>query len=105
MSFDARFAVTGKHKGYNYESITVTDAPIGFTASILLTSPPPKRALITAETAQLRYRYDGTDPASDEGHPLNPMDVLVLEGVKNLKNFKAIRTGDTSAVLKVTFER
>ena len=34
MSLDARFAVVGKHKGFDYESITIADTAKGFTASI-----------------------------------------------------------------------
>ena len=103
---DQRLAVVGKYKAYNYESITVTDTAIGLTASILNTTIKPKRAFLTIETAQLRYRYDGTDPTDTEGHILNPVvNYLIIEGWHNLNNFKAIRTGAISGVIKVSYER
>ena len=107
MSFDARLAVIGKHKAYNYEELTITGAGggIGFTASILNTQTPPKRVYVTCETAQCRFRYDGTAPTSSVGHPLNPFDQIYVEGLSNMKNFKAIKTGSTSALLRCTFER
>ena len=106
MSHDARLTIIGKLAGYDYESITIdnTSGGIGFTASKLTTTPRPKRLYITAETAQMRYRYDGTAPTAIEGHILNPSDILTIEGIHNMNNFKAIRTGATSGVIKVTYE-
>ncbi len=107
MSYDARFAVIGKHKGYDYEELSVdgTVGGIGFTKTILNTQVPPKRVYITAETAQCRFTYDGTAPTTTVGHPFNPFDTMYIEGLKNMQNFKARRTGITSAKLICTFER
>ena len=107
MSFDARFAVIGKHKGYDREDITVdnTVGGVGFTAAKLNTQVPPKRIYITVETAQCRFLYDGTAPTSTKGHPLNPFDTLYIEGLQNMQNFRAIKTGITSAKLICTYER
>lgn len=96
------------YNGFAYESVTVAN-----TAQLLtLATYRPnrddsaaKRAVITCETAQIRYRYDGTDPTSSEGHILNSNDVLTLVGAGNIEKFRAIRTGATSGVLKVTYER
>lgn len=104
MSFDARLAVIGKHKGYNYEKIDVEGEAIGLTSSILDTKPAPKRAFITSETARMRYRYDGEDPEATEGHILDPQDILTIEGIVNLTNFKVIRVSN-SGVLRVSYER
>ncbi len=106
MSYDARQTVIGKLSGYDYESITVdnTSGGVGFTVGKLTTTPRPKRVYISVETAQVRYRYDGTAPIATEGHILNPMDILTISGIHNMNNFKAIRTGATSGVLKVTYE-
>lgn len=102
---DSRLAVLGKYKCYDYESITVTNTAIGLTVSKLYTTPKPKRVFISPETAQMRYRYDGNNPTNTEGHILNPIvNYLIIEGWHNLVNFKAIRTGTTSGVLKVSYE-
>ena len=105
--------IAGLFQPYDYESVTVTDSATALTASKYKDSGSVStnaqrgaaRAVITVETAQLRYRYDGTAPTSTEGHILNINDVLVLVGPDALANFQGIRTGGTSAVLKVTYER
>jgi hypothetical protein len=103
---DARLAVIGKYKAYDYESIIVADSAVGLTSSKLNTTLKPKRAFISLETAQVRYRYDGSNPTDIEGHILNPVvNYLVVEGYHNLVNFKAIRTGATSGTLRVTYEK
>ena len=87
MSYDARFAVIGKHKGYDYEELTIGDTAggIGFTKSILNAQVPPKRVYITAETAQCRFTYDGvTAPTTTVGHPFNPFDTMYVEGIQNI---------------------
>ena len=83
-----------------YESITVADAAIGFTA---LTYGTATHAYITVETAQIRFRIDGTNPTSSEGHILNVGDALELNSAADLVTFKAIRTGAVSGVIKVTY--
>ena len=106
MSFDARLSIIGKHKGYDYEELTI-DATVGgkgFTTSKLATQPSPKRIYITVETAQCRFCYDNTAPTSSVGHPLNPFDTLYIEGLQNMKNFRAIRTGNNNAKLVCTYE-
>ncbi len=102
---DARQHTIGKLKGYDMEEITVANTAIGLTAAKLITNPKPKEAFIFCETAQLRYFYDGSTPTSTSGIPLNPFDSIRMKGYSNLNNFKAIRTGVTSAKLTVIYER
>lgn len=104
---DARQHEIGKLFGYDTEEITITSAEggIGLTASKLTTSPKPKEVFIQCETAQCRYYYDGTVPTSSSGFLLNPLDTVRIKGVSNLANFRAIRTGSTSAKLTVCYER
>ena len=92
---------------FAFESITVADSAIGCTAATVSPAGAPGsvRAVMTLETAQVRYRYDGTNPTSSEGHLLEIGETLVLEGAANIDRFRAIRTGSTSGVLKVTYER
>lgn len=106
MSFDNRLTVIGKHRGYDREDITVdnTAGGVGFDVTILNTSPAPKRIYVTCESAQCRFTYDGTAPTTSLGHVLNPMDSLYVEGLQNMRNFRAIRTGTTSAKLVCTYE-
>ena len=93
---------------FNHESITVADAAIGFTAGTITPAAPDRpahRALVTAETAQMRYTYDSTTPSPTVGHLLEVGDVLEIEGISNVSNFRAIRVGATSGNLRCTFER
>ena len=87
--------------GNDYESVTVADTAIGCTAA---KAARAELAFITAETAQMRFRYDGTAPTATEGHVLEPGETLTLKGTLNVQNFLAIRTSATSGVLRITYE-
>lgn len=101
--------VTGQDlTAFDYEAITVADTSVGFTAATITpggTARPAHRAHVTAETAQMRYRYDGTAPTATEGHLLEVGDVLTIEGINNVSNARFIRTGATSGTIRCTFER
>jgi len=88
-----------------YESITVATASIGLTAANLIADGivRPKRAYCTLETAQIRFRVDGSAPTTSEGHIMDIGGRLILETHEELKNFRAIRTGATSGVLKCSY--
>ena len=86
----------------NYESITVADTAIGLTSD---TYGSATKAEMTLETAQIRVRKDGTDPTAAEGHPVEIGDIITLNSAADIATFKAIRTGGTSGVLKVTYSR
>jgi len=89
-----------EYDAYAYESITVTNTAIGFITSNALNC---KVVFMTVEQAQLRFRMDGTDPTSTEGHILDVGDSFTISAINSIRLFKAIRTGSTSAVLKVTY--
>jgi len=92
---------------YDFESITVANAAIGLTAAKLKpdSAPPPIAALLTLETAAIRFRVDGTDPTASEGHLMSAGDQLTLSSINQLRKFRAFRDTDTSGVLKVTYIR
>lgn len=85
-----------------YESVTITDSAISLTSATYLTST---KAEMTLETAQIRVRKDGSDPTSSEGHIVDIGDVIVINSAADLATFKAIRTGSTSGVLKITYSK
>lgn len=85
-----------------YESLTVAATAVGLAFA---DAGAAERALMTLETGQIRFRYDGVSPTASEGHLMEIGDVFVLEGGGNLAAFEAIRTGGTSGVLKITYER
>lgn len=92
-----------------YEAITVTDAAIGLTAEKIKPSTgayaglEARGALLTLETADIRFRLDGTAPTAGEGHYLVAGDSILVLGTQSLKQFQAIRTGVDSGVLRVTY--
>jgi len=94
--------------GFAHESITVTGTAIGFTTGKWRptgSDPQSVRAFITAHAGMMRYRYDGSDPTDSSGHLLGSGDSIEIEGYVNVSQFKAIRVGDVSGVLDVTYER
>ena len=94
-------------QGFATEAITVDDTSGGvrLTASNVIATPPAKTALITVESAQIRWLDDGTAPTSTTGHVANPTDVIALDNVGRLFTFRAIRTGASSATIRVSYYR
>ena len=89
---------------YAREAITVATSSIGLSAEFV-TQGPAVRAVLSLETAQIRFAYDGDAPTSTAGHLMDPGDVITLEGAQSISRFRAIRTGGTSGVLTVTYEK
>lgn len=92
---------------YAHESITVSKTAVGLTESniskaINLFGREVSLVTCTLETATIRYTWDGTTPTSSVGHLLNVGDKIFLDKDDAIK-FKAIRTGTTNGVLKVTY--
>lgn len=90
-----------------YEALTVTSSATPFTAA---TAANARAATCTLEgTATLRYRYDGTDPTSTEGHLMTtpsataPVPLTIL-GRNNVNRFRAIATAG-NATLRCTYLR
>ena len=98
--------IAGRFEAYAYESITVSTTVKRLTlAKIQDDDGRAKRVQITNEDNQLRYRYDGEDPTSSEGHVLNPFDTLELTTTTNITNLRMIRKGSSDAKIRCTFER
>jgi len=99
------FIRTGFREPFDFESITVSGTVVTLTASKLSPSgvQPPISALLSLETAAIRYRLDEVDPTTSEGHLLTSGDVLLLESITALRQFKAIKDTDDDATLKVSY--
>jgi len=87
---------------YAFEQVTVdnTAGGKGLTAA---TYDASKRAVITVETAQIRYRADGGAPTTTVGHIADIGDTIELESASEIANFKAIRTGANSGLISVSY--
>lgn len=90
-------------EGVSYEEITVTNAVIGFTAAFLTTAPQPKGAVLTLETAAIRWRVDGGNPTGAVGHLMAVGDSIVLHGANNMSYFRAFRGTGVNGSLRVTY--
>lgn len=70
-------------------------------------------AKITIETAAIRYTEEGTAPTSvtgagsgaNLGHVAAANDIIYLDGLNALRNFKAIRDTAGNATIEVTYYR
>lgn len=60
------------------------------------------KAVITIETAQIRYWVDGSNPTSSDGHLSNIGDAIVLDSPGQVYNFKAYGVGGT-AKLQISY--
>ena len=99
--------VASKLQAFNAERVTV-DATVGgvsLTPAKYLVVPQAKAADFTVESAQIRYNTDGTAPTSTTGRVANPTDYISLNNPSEIENFKAIRTGSTSATIHVIYYR
>jgi len=85
-----------------HEAVTVAGTAIGFTAATMAGS---EFAVVTVETAAVRYSLDSTAPTTTTGHSLEVGDVLQLDNREQLANFKAIRRDGVSATLHCTYGR
>lgn len=94
---------------YAYEAITVSTTAVGFTATTITPTSaslrPATAAIITLETADIRYRYDGTNPTATEGHAAASGSTIVVRGANNVLRFRMIRSGASDATARVTYLR
>jgi hypothetical protein len=75
------------HSGTVSDTV-VTLVDLGFTLKELQTYDAVH---LTGVGGALRYRYEGGDPASDEGHLMENRASIVLYGTENLQNLAMIR--------------
>lgn len=95
--------------GFAHEALTIdnTAGGIALTAATYAPAGAPGavRAVLTLETAQIRWTYDGTAPTTTVGHLMETGEKVALTGAETIARFRAIRTGGTSGVLHITYER
>lgn len=96
--------IAGLFTGVNFEKLTVSNSVKILTASKYTSGEfKAKRAFITVETASFRYKYNGDNPTTSEGHIARPNSVITLIGTTNIENFKAIRIS-SNATVQITYE-
>ena len=91
-------------------SVTALNGNIGTIAeapSEIGMRTPPKAALITVETAAIKFTTDGTLPTATSGtnygHQMDAGQSYVIRGYKNIRKFKCINAvASNGAILKYT---
>jgi hypothetical protein len=98
----------------SFETITTLTSAKGFTSSKILPTTGnfagkrAKFALVSVETADIRYTVDGTTPTvtagTGAGHLVTSGTYLVIRGEHNINNFMCINAVNASgANIKVTY--
>jgi hypothetical protein len=93
-------ALNGKANNFEQVTVDATAGGVKLTANKYGTS---KKASVTVETAQIRFRVDGGVPTTTVGHLADIGDEISLESNEDIVNFKAIRVSSTSALITVTY--
>ncbi len=97
-----------------FETIGTTTSSIGFTAATILPTTgdfigiQARAALISVETADIRFTIDGTTPTitagTGAGHLLSSGASFIIYGEKNVANFLCINAvASSGAKVKCTY--
>ena len=106
------FPIDGVAGGF--ETIGTTTSSIGFTAATITPTTGnfagllAKAAVISVETADIRFTIDGTVPTvtsgTGAGHLLENGSSFIIYGEKNVANFRCINAvGSSGAKVKCTY--
>lgn len=90
-----------------YESLVVGTQTVSSTAITTIDNAayPNIVGFYTVETGNIRFRTDGAAPTAAEGHLLYLGDVLIIEGLTDIRNFKAISTTSGTSTLRISYKR
>ncbi|MBM4274588.1 MAG: hypothetical protein FJ134_09050 [Deltaproteobacteria bacterium] len=92
-----------------YEEVTVGAGVAVLSSSKLKPTSGPfsrmmaRAALLSLEEGDIRFRIDGSSPATSSGHYFSSGDVLVISGNQALRQFKAVKVAEANGTLRVTY--
>ena len=81
----------------DFEKLTISDSAKGLTSNKI-----GEGCFITVEDADIRCRWDGTDPDTSTGHLILNGGSLVLNNPGDVTNLRMIRDAATDAIIQVT---
>ena len=86
-----------------FETITVADTAIGITSTVSAPAgiPQMKVCRLRVEGAEIRIRWDGTNPTASVGIPIEVLEIFTVETYTDISQLKMIRTTATSATVSV----
>lgn len=92
----------------DFETITVSNTALGFTAAKILSHTAGGRhkrcvkALVTVEADAIRINFDGSTPTATVGHKLSVGDSFSIVGDQNITKWRMIRVTN-DATVSVTY--
>ena len=89
-------------KAIGQERLPVGATAVGLARSNFL-ARVAQTALLTVETATIRYFTDGTTATSTTGTLVYPGGEIELENPGEIESFSAIRTGTVSATIQAVY--
>lgn len=94
-------AIASAQSYITFETVTVAGSAVGLSASTIDPSgyPQMQRCIGRLETAEIRYRTDGTAATASVGVALEPLEILTIVGHVELAQLSMIRTGGTSGTM------
>lgn len=92
----------------DFSTLTVSNTAVGFDSASPAMPTRAKGFLITVEDADVRWRADGSDPTSTEGHRIRDEGIFVADSTRRdwrqlMNAIKFIRTGSADASLKISW--
>ncbi len=98
---EANIAPTVEPVATDFEALAITNAvAVALTEAKIANKV---KAMITVETAEIRWRIDGTAPTTTVGHMGAKGDIIMLTNATDIGHFKAIATSATAASLSITY--
>lgn len=82
-------------------SVTVSTLPIALPPELF--GEQILRAVLTVETDSIRIKTDGGNPSSGDGHLVRVGQRIVIEGPKDIGNFRMVRA-TTDATVTIGLE-
>ena len=86
-----------------FETLTVDNTAAGIGGTAATVGNATAAFYGPVETADIRWRVDGTAPTASVGHLLPVQKTLYIEGTDQIKKILFIRTGAVSASVPVTY--
>lgn len=96
-----------RFEAFAFETITVSTTAVGFTSATYAPSgtTPADYAMVSVETAAIRYRVDGVAPTASVGHAIEAGSGFPVCGQPSLKTFQMIRRDGADSTVRVTYYR
>jgi hypothetical protein len=90
-------------KPKSFESVTVSSTATNINLPTYDIMDIQTKAIITVEDANIRFKIDGNNPTTTEGHLADIGDIIKLTSNEEIENFRAISTTSNDATIQVSY--